>query len=263
MSDMIDVYSASRQASIMSAQFENATTSETGTEKALAPLLGGKSLTVTEMLGGDLQALLEKLKSEQDRTRFSLLLSSLQSINESLSDSQRIALQEGVELSEQLDEYNMLIDEQTKSLAAQQAASAVLAAKIEMLQNQIDLAVQEGKDHIELVKEQNRVREEQDAKKQVINETIGKINEINNKIKDVKGKMAVAVTAIGENTLKSIANELSAIIKPSKAESSSEAEKKEAKIAENDFFKPIRMELEKIRQNLQDTIDANTSDIMA
>ena len=260
----IDIYSASKQASIISAQLENATASETTTTtKTLAPLLGGKSLTISAALGGDLQALLERLKSEQDRTRFSLLLSSLQSINASLSDTQRAALEQGIVLSEKLDTLNSSLADETNTQKTASAEYILMEAKIKALQDQIDAAVQEGKDHIEQTKEMNRLREELAAKEQVIADTTGKINEINNQIGEVKGKMSVAISAVGENALKTIANELAAIIKPEELETSAELDKREKIAEENDPFRAIRKSLDEIKQDMQDTIDANTSDIMA
>ena len=56
--------------------------------KVLAALLGGPSVTVTSGVTGDLEALVAKLKGENERTRFSLLLTSLASIGQSMTEAQ-------------------------------------------------------------------------------------------------------------------------------------------------------------------------------
>ena len=60
--------------------------------KALAALLGGKSLTVTDGSMTDLEALVAKLKSDSERTRFLMLMTSLTSIGQSLDAAQKSAL---------------------------------------------------------------------------------------------------------------------------------------------------------------------------
>ena len=59
--------------------------------KALAALLGGASLTVTSAEMSDLEALVAKLKSDSERTRFLMLMTSLTSIGQSLDAAQKSA----------------------------------------------------------------------------------------------------------------------------------------------------------------------------
>jgi hypothetical protein len=72
--------------------------------KALAALLGGKSLTVTDGSMTDLEALVAKLKSDSERTRFLMLMTSLTSIGQSLNAAQKSALESGLALAEKLRE---------------------------------------------------------------------------------------------------------------------------------------------------------------
>ena len=88
-----------------------------------------------------------------------------------------------------------------------EADAVVLQTKIDMLQKEIDLAVQEGKDHNELVQKQKALRKELDAKKQVIADTTGKIAEAQNQISSLKVKISAIAESIGDNALKTIAKE--------------------------------------------------------
>ena len=75
-----------------------------GTASAgLASVLGGKSLTVTSGALTDLEKLVARLRSESERAKFSLLLTSLSSINQSLTDQEKRILEQGLALSEKLD----------------------------------------------------------------------------------------------------------------------------------------------------------------
>ena len=225
--------------------------------KAAAALFGGASVVVTSGAMTDLEALVAKLKSESERAKFSLLMTSLASIGQSLTDAQRRTLEQGVALSEKLDELDKMLKGYTGEEAAEKAKAVLLQAEIDSLTKQIEQAVADGKAHNELVAEQKRVRAELEAKEQTIAETQGKIDKTKNEIASVKGQISAIVKSIGENTVKTIANELATLSDPEKAERPAEAEKEEAKEIETDPFAAIRESLDKIERDIAETIVEN------
>jgi chromosome segregation ATPase len=225
--------------------------------KALAALLGGKSLTVTDGSMTDLEALVAKLKSDSERTRFLMLMTSLTSIGQSLNAAQKSALESGLALAEKLSELEGDLKGYTDDEAKTKAEMTILEAKIDQLQKLIDQAVEDGKEHNELVAEQKRVREELAAKEQTVADIQGNIAKTKNEISDVKGKISAIVNSVGENTLKTIANELTTLTPPEKPESAEEARKEAEKIAANDPLAAIRDSLDKIERDITDAIQEN------
>lgn len=225
--------------------------------KAAAALLGGASLTVTNGGVTDLEALVAKLKNESERTRFSMLITSLASISQSLTDVQKRTLEQGLALSAKLDELDKMLDGYVGEEAKAKADALLMQAEIERLQKAIDQAVQDGKDHNELVAEQKRVRAELEAKEKIVADTQGKIAETKNEISSVKGQISAIVRSIGENALKTVAAELVTLAEPERAERPAEGEKAEAKEAETDPFAAIRDSLDKIERDITETIEEN------
>ena len=228
-----------------------------GQGKALATLLGGKSLTVTDGSMSDLEALIAKLKNENERTRFAMLMTSLSSIGQSLDAAQRQTLEQGLALAAKLEELDKALAGYEGDETKAKADAVILQAKIDSLQKQIDQAVQDGKDHNELVAEQKRVREELVAKEKTMDDIQGNIAKTKNEISEVKGKISAIVSSVGENTLKTIASELTTLTPQEKAESAAEERKEAEKLAANDPLNAIRDSLDKIERELTDTIEAN------
>ena len=227
--------------------------------KATAALLGGASLTVTNGGATDLEALVAKLKNESERTRFSMLIASLATISQSLTDVQKRTLEQGLALSTKLDELNKMLDGYIGEEAKAKADALLMQAEIERLQKAIDQAVEDGKDHNELVAEQKRVRAELEAKEKVIADTQGKIADMKNEISSVRGQISAIVKSIGENTLKTVAAELVTLAEPEQSESPAEAEKAEAKEAAMNPFAAIRDSLDKIERDITETIEENST----
>ena len=225
--------------------------------KVLAALLGGPSVTVTSGVTGDLEALVAKLKGENERTRFSLLLNSLASIGASMTEAQKRTLEQGIALSEKLEELQKTLEGCTSEETQAKADAALLQAKIDALQKQIEQAVKDGKEHNELVAEQKRVREELDEKNRTIEDVQGKIAETKNAISSVTSQISVLVKSLGENAVKTIADEIAALADPEKAERPAEAEKAEAKHLANDPFAAIRDSLAEIERDITETILEN------
>ena len=219
-----------------------------------ATLLAGEALKVVDGSVTDLEKLVSRLKSENDRARFSVLLTSLVSIGQSLNEMQKRALEQGLALSEKLDELQKTLEGLTGDESKAKAEAVILQAKIDSLQKQIDQAVADGKEHNELVAEQKRVREELDAKMQTLADVQGKISEAKNEISSVRVKISAIVNSIGVNEVKTIANELSALTEPEKAERPAETEKEAEKEAQADIFASIRDSLSDIERDIRETI---------
>ena len=225
--------------------------------KALAALLGGASLTVTSAEMSDLEALVAKLKSESERTRFLMLMTSLTSIGQSLDAAQKSALESGLALAEKLGELEGDLKGYTDDATKTRGEMLILEAKIDQLKKMIEQAVKDGKDHNKMVEEQKLVREELVAKEKTMDDIQGKIAKTKNEIAEVKGKISAIVNSIGENTLKTIASELTTLTPQEKAESAAEERKEAEKLAANDPLNAIRDSLDKIERELTDTIEAN------
>ena len=226
----------------------------------LGALLSGASLNVVDGSTTDLEKLVARLKSEQDRARFTVLLTSLVSIGQSLTEAQKRSLEQGLALAETLTELEKTVKGLTDDEAKEKAAAAILQAKIDSLQKQIDQAIEDGKAHNELVAEQKRVREELDAKNQVIADTQGKIAEAKNEISSVNGQISAIVKSIGVNEVKTIANELSTLSQPEKAERPAEAAKEAEKEEAVDLFASIRDSLAEIERDIVETIEENRTE---
>ena len=225
--------------------------------KALAALLGGKSVTVTDGSVSDLEALVAKLKSESERTRFLMLMTSLASIGRSLDEAQKSTLESGLALAEKLSELEGDLKGYTDDASKTRGEMLILEAKIDQLKKMIEQAVKDGKDHNKMVEEQKLVREELVAKEKTMDDIQGKIAKTKNEIAEVKGKISAIVNSIGENTLKTIASELTTLTPQEKAESAAEARKEAEKLAANDPLNAIRDSLDKIERELTDTIQQN------
>ena len=124
---------------------------QTGAPKQVAPLFGGASLTVTTAPSGDLEKLVARIKSESQNTRLALVLSSLTSLNEALSEAQKLNLAKLDALDQQLKELDDLLEANKAELATEEANATIMDAKIATLEKAVERAVQEGKDHNEAV----------------------------------------------------------------------------------------------------------------
>ena len=263
MNTGIDLNSAIAQAAVTAAMVDQAAAGQKSEAEAkLAPLLGGASLTITSVGNGDLQALLDKLKNEQERTKMSLLISSLKAISQSLTDAQKAALDKGVELSNQLDALDKELSDAQGKLKLANADVALMQTRIDALEAQIEQARQDGKDHLKLDAELKKLREEKAAEEQVVAETTGKINELSNKVSSVKAQLYTAISAVGENALKTIAAELAGLMEPEKAETAAETDKRQAKEDELNPFRAIRDSLEKFSRELTDAIESNITQMV-
>lgn len=228
-----------------------------GTSKAVAALFGESSVSVTDGSATDLEALVARLKNESERTKFSLLLTSLSSIGQSLNETEKRTLEQCLSLFEKLDTLDGNAEKYSTELANEKAAALLLQTQIDALSKQIEQAVADGKAHNELVIEQKRVRAELEEKERTIADTKDKIDQTKNEISSVKGQISVVVRSIGEGTLKTIANDLAMLADPEKAERPAETRKAEEKEAEISLCAAIRDSLAKIERDIMATIEEN------
>ena len=226
-------------------------------KKAASALLAGSALNVTDARVSDLEALVARLRNEQAQVRFSLLLTSLSAVGQSLDENQKQRLEQGLALSKKLDELQKTLEGATAEESKAKADALLLQAKIEQLQKQIEQAVQDGKEHNELVAEQKRVREELEAKEKTAAEAGAKIAEVKNEISSVKGKISAIVNEIGENTLRTIAKEIAELAGPEEAERPAETAKAEEKELQNDPINAIRDSLDRIERDLAEAVESN------
>jgi chromosome segregation ATPase len=225
------------------------------TGKALSALFGGSSLTVTSGSMTDLEALVARIKTESERTKFSLLLTSLNAISQGLSDSQKRLIEQGLALSDKLEELNEELEKYSSELSQKNSDLTLIKAKIESLEKQIEQAQKDGIEHNKLVAEMKAARQELEAKRQAVAETSGKIDKTKNEIASVKGQISALLSSLGENTVKTIAKELATLSDPEKAERPAEAKKADEKELETNPFAAIRESLEKIERDITETIE--------
>ena len=137
---------------------------QTGASKQVAPLFGGTSLTVTTAPSGDLEKLVARIKSESQNTRLSLVLSSLTSLNEALTEVQKMNLAKLDTLDQQLKTLKELLETTKAELAAEEANAAVMDAKIAALEKAVEQAIADGKEHNEAVQKAKAQRDSDQAK---------------------------------------------------------------------------------------------------
>lgn len=232
--------------------------------KQLGPILGGKSLTVTSVAMSDLDALIAKLKNENEdakmsvsQRRISILQTVLDSMNDRITEAQRNSILDietlNAEKSELQNELSGLNADKTMS----EGRIALLDEQIAALEKQIAQAVEDGADHREQVAKLKAQRADEQAKLDQIN---GAIASVASKIADVDGKIAKCTDAIGSVTL----SEVSAALRAAAGESSSEVEgpesdadrrKAEEKIEATDIAKCISEALDKIDDQIRQVLD--------
>lgn len=226
------------------------------TAARLASLLGGSAVTVTDGRMTDLEALVARIRNESEKTKLSLLVSSLTAIRDSLTTAQQQELEAGLALVETLDELDASLSSLEASYAGDKAAALILQTKIDALEKQIEQAQQDGVEHNELVEELKAARAELEAKEAALADTQEKIGKTKNEIASVHGEISALVKSIGVNTLKTIADELGTMVDAEKAERPAETEKKERKAADNPFA-AIHDALDQIAHDLTETIIEN------
>ena len=129
-------------------------------EKHLAPILGGDNVRVKSGAMTDLEKLVARIKSEDDQTRTNLTRMRLAAVMTALDTASVRLTQEQATAFADLTEQQATLGTLEAELAQLYAAygigagddaSAVMEAKIKSLEQAVERAIQEGKDHNEAV----------------------------------------------------------------------------------------------------------------
>lgn len=227
------------------------------TQKTQAPILGGKSLTVTDGAMTDLEKLVAMLKNESEATRQSVAerrLSILSTVLDSMADKISAAERENLLKIEELNGEKSNLEKEVASLTKDKN---VIQALIDSLDKQIEQAVKDGADHREQVEKLKAQRAEQQAKLDGIEASI---KSTATKIAGIDAKIATCTKAIAGSTLNEVAAALKAAAgeaKPEaeKTETQAEREKAEAKNAAFDIALHISAALDKIDGQIRALLD--------
>ena len=228
------------------------------------PILGGDSLTVTNGATTDLEKLVAQLKNESETVRQNVAqrrVALLQTVLDSMADKVTETEKENLLEIEKLSGQNGELENELAGLNGDKKATegriTALDLAIEKLEKQIELAVEDGKDHRERVAELKAQRAKEQAK---LDDIESAIKSVSAKIADIDGKIAKCTAAIASTTL----NEVSAALRAAAGEEKPEAEKAEsdadrrkaaAKEAATDIGRIISESLDRIDEQIMRKID--------
>ena len=260
-------------------------------EKQAAPLLGGENVKVSSGAMTDLEKLVARLRSEDDETRtnlahmrFSAVMSALDAANVRLSQEQATAF---ATVAEQ-ENVKAELETELAALYAEYGigpgdnASAVMDAKIKSLEQAVERAIQDGKDHNEAVAKAKEQRERDQAKIDRLENVCkndeaaiaaakaalakartdsARMSDVQTGIADASSKISNAMAIIGAEKLNEIAAALvkvaDGVETPETRTSNAERVKEEEKAIANDPLRAIREALQKIDDVILRTIDEN------
>lgn len=240
------------------------TLADAQTQKTQAPILGGKSLTVTDGAMTDLEKLVAMLKNENENAkmsvsqrRISILQTVLDSMNNRITEAQRNAILDIETLNAEKAELDRGLVDLNAAKTAGEGRIALLDEQIAALEKQIEQAVEDGADHREQVAKLKAQRAEEQAKLDQINVAIDSTAA---KIAEVDGKIAKCTDTIGAVTLSEVSAALRAAASEynpevERPESDAERKKAEAKIEATDIAKCIRESLDKIDAQIRQVLD--------
>ena len=179
-------------------------------EKATGPILRGESLTVTSAAMSDLEKLVARLKNESAETRqsvaqrrISIMQTVLDSLNSQITEADKNALVEIEELSAEQAELEQNVASLTSDKASVQNRIDILDTQIKALEDQIEQAVQDGKDHREQVEKLKQLRKAEEAKLQNIENSIASATA---RISEIDVKIAECSDSIGKTKLAAVSN---------------------------------------------------------
>ena len=235
-------------------------------EKKTTPVLGGKSLEVSSGAMTDLEALVARLKDETDNTkmsvaqrRISILSTVLDSMKDRVTQAERDSLIKIEELNGQKAEAEAELADFKSQKTASEGRIAELDMMIDMLEKQVEQAVQDGKDHREQVEKLKRQRAEEQAKLDRIDASIASVSA---KIAGIDAKIAECSKAIASTTLSEVSRalrEASAVESSSTAvdrpDSEEKRSKEEQKAAATDIGNVIREALDRIDEQIARALD--------
>lgn len=236
-------------------------------EKQVAPLLGGENVKVSSAAMTDLEKLVARLKSEDDETRASVtqlrlaaVMSALETANVTLTQAQAVAF---ADMTEQQATQTALENElaeiyATYGIGPNDSASAVMEAKIKSLEQALERAIQEGKDHNETVEKEKEKLERELAKARA---DAARIPVIQTGIAATSAKITADMAILGPGKLNEIAVALTRVADGAEMvderESEADRQKAEEKAIANDPRKAIFEALDKIDEAILQAIDEN------
>jgi len=258
----IELDTTKSAAQLAAATTEEATAAKMTTAQKLTALLSGDSVKVTDGSMTDLEALVARLKNDQEKTKYAMLMSSLGTIGDSLTEAQKKSVEEGMALTDKAKALEAQIKDLDKEIATGKGESLELQVKIDALTKQIEAAVAEGKEHNELVQKQKALKAELDAKKAVLEEKKEARTVASAELSKVNAKLSSVVDSIGANVLKTIADEFAQAMRPEEAETNAESEKKDKKAEATSIFLSIRDAIDKFEGVIRDTVEENRTNMV-
>jgi len=236
-------------------------------EKQVAPLLGGDNVRVSSGALTDLEKLVARLKSEDEAARTSVaqmrltaVITALDSAGVRLSQEQAAAFATIVEQQDVKSTYENELSAlyAEYGIGANDNASAIMQAKIKSLEQALERAIQEGKDHNENVEKQKEELGRELAKAKA---AAARIPVIQDGISNATAKINAAMSVVGSNQMSAIAVALGQAADGAEAvetrTSNAEREKEEAKAVAFDPLNVIHEALQKIDEAILRTIDEN------
>ena len=230
----------------------------------LGAVLGGENVKVTSGAMTDLEKLVAQLKNENENTKMAVSqrrISILQTVLDSMAGRITKAQKDAILEIETLNIEKAVLEQQLSGLNSDkvdaQGRIALLDEQIDALEKQIEQAVEDGADHREQVAELKKQREEEQAK---LDQIEGAIKSASSKVADIDGKIAKYTATIGAATL----NEVSAALRMAAGEVDTEVErpdsdaarkKAEEKAEATDIAKHISEALDKIDDQIRQTLD--------
>ena len=230
----------------------------------LGAVLGGENVKVTSGVMSDLEKLVARLKNESENAkmsvsqrRLSILQTVLNSMAGRISDTQRDNILEIENFNTEKLNLEQKLSGLNSDKVAAQGRIALLDAQIEALEKQIEQAVEDGADHRERVAKLKERRAEEQGK---LDQIEGAIKSASSKVADIDGKIAKCTEAIGAATLNEVSTALRAAAgevntEVERPESDAERRKAEEKAESIDIAKRISEALDKIDDQIRQTLD--------
>ena len=224
------------------------------------PILGGKSLKVTDGTMTDLEKLVAQLKNESESTRHNvnqrrvaLLQTVLDSMADRISEAEKKNLLEIETLNGEKGDLEKELSGLKGDKTSTEGRIAALDIEIAALERQIQQAVEDGADHRERVAELKEQRAREQAKLDRID---GAISSVTAKIADIDVKIAKCTEAIASTTL----SEVSAALRAAAGEEKHEVERPES---DSDRRKAVEKEFATdIGRLISDSLDKIDEQIM-
>ena len=230
----------------------------------LGAVLGGENVKVTSGAMTDLEKLVAQLKNENENVKMSVSqrrISILQTVLDSMAGRITQAQKDSILEIETLEADKALQETLLNGLNSDkvdvQGRIALLDTEIDALTKQIEQAVEDGADHREQVAKLKEQREEEQAKLDQIEDAI---KSASSKVADIDGKIAKYTATIGAATL----NEVSAALRMAagevdteveRSESDAERRKAEEKAEATDIAKYISEALDKLDDQIRQTLE--------